>query len=371
MSQGDKKHAATPQRLTDARRRGNVWKSVDLTSAASLLGSVLGFAMVGDDVVGDVRGMARVVWSLAGSGDVQVSALPLVLGRAMVIATASVVGLVLVMLACGVIVGFLQVRPLFTLDVLEPKFERLDPGENLRRQLGLEGIVELLKAIAKLLVVAGVCGWMVHDAAGAILRLGLATPTVIAQQMAGLALSLAVRVGVVLLVIGVLDAMFQRQRWLAKLRMTDTEHERAQKDQGQDPQTLRRRQQAREAVKHRAATLRTVTEWDVLTLNPTHLACALRYDPEQELAPRVLAKGRGQLAQDMIRAARARGVPIIRKKSLTRALFQLRVGSQIPRPLHAAVMLVLTWVEEDVAKQGRSPRWAKVHDQRAGSASQA
>lgn len=336
-----------------------MWKSGDLTAGAALLGGVAALASQGGSLAHVVRTLATTLWSGAASVDVQTTQLPGLLGRAVVVVAVPLLSVLAIPWLCGAFAAFLQVRPLLTLDVLEPKFERLSPAANLGRIFGTQGLMELLKSIAKLVIVVVLCWWTVDGVLREVLRIGLSDVAGVGTMMRELAITLALRVGVVMLALGVLDTLFQRRQWMQRLRMTRTEYERSLKDQGQDAQTLRRRRQAREEMKQRAAVLRSVEQWDVLTLNPTHLACALRYDPSQEVAPRILARGRGALAQEMIRLARARGVPVIRKKSLTRALFQLKVGSQVPRPLHAAVKIVLEWVEEDVAKRGKAPRWAK------------
>jgi flagellar biosynthesis protein FlhB len=139
--------------------------------------------------------------------------------------------------------------------------------------------------------------------------------------------------------------------------MTDEEFRREIKEDQTSPEVLRRRAQRRDELRT-AHMIERLADADFGTLNPTHIACFLRYDSSKEGAPRVIAKGRGWAAKLLIEAARRKGVPMVRRPSLARALFKLRVDSQIPRELHVAVATVMNWLDRQASDRGRSTKWS-------------
>ncbi len=162
-----------------------------------------------------------------------------------------------------------------------------------------------------------------------------------------LAIRLLLRVGAAIAALAVLDALYQRWRYRQDQRMTKEEVRREYKESEGDPHLKRERERVhREVVTH--GVLESVRDADVLVVNPTHLAVALKYDAEGELdAPEIVAKGQEDLAQRMIRVAEAEGVPVMRDVPLARALFELEVGVEIPERLYEAVAVILraAWAE--------------------------
>jgi flagellar biosynthesis protein FlhB len=181
----------------------------------------------------------------------------------------------------------------------------------------------------------GVAGLTARDAHAALTGTG------------SLVATLMIRVGSAMAGIAVLDVIYQRWRYRRDQRMTKEEVKREHKEAEGDPHQKRERERLhREILAH--DTLEAVRRADVLVVNPTHLAVALRYDEEGELdAPEIVAKGGEELAARMIRAAEEANVPVMRDVPLARALFELEVGDEIPEPLYEAVAILLhaAWAE--------------------------
>lgn len=351
----EKTEEPTAKKLREARKRGEVWKSRQLTTAGMLLAMAAVLWATGESALARLE----TSWGLAIAG-IDGGAAGAI--RALTASASIMLSIVLPILVVAVVVAVLtqvlQTGPLFTTEPLSPKLERLDPIAGIKRIFSQKNFVELIKSSFIVLVVSivviltlegslrGVIGLVGRDAMAALAAAGV------------LVTRLFVRVGAVMVAIAIMDVLYQRWRYQKDQRMTKDQVKREHKEAEGDPHLKRERDRThREIVTH--GVLESVREADVLVVNPTHLAVALRYDAEGELdAPEVVAKGQEDLARRMIQAAEAAGVPIMRDMPLARALFELEVGVEIPERLYEAVAVILraAWAERDeLERQSEGP----------------
>jgi flagellar biosynthetic protein FlhB len=244
------------------------------------------------------------------------------------------------------VTGYLQVGGLLTLQPLQPKLERIDPVRGTKNLFSQRQWIEFLKSLFKLAVVGyvvvrvlsdgvrGVSGLAARDASAALSAAGELV-TVLLFRVAGAVLALAI-----------VDLLYQRWRHQKDQRMTKDEVKREYKEAEGDPHAKQQRERLhREIVEHDS--VEQVRLADVLVVNPTHIAVALRYDADEADAPEVVARGQEHLAERMIAAAHQAGVPVMRDVPLARSLFALELGEQIPETLFEAVAAVLhaAWAE--------------------------
>jgi type III secretion YscU/HrpY family protein len=343
----EKTEQATDKKLRDARRKGQVPKSRELSSAAVLL--ALTFALV--SAAGPLQGGFRSIFelSLAAMGQGPDASLR-ALHAALALASSVVLPVLLAGMLSGVALTFLQVGPLLTFEPISPDFGRLDPLKGLRQVVSLKRGVELLKSLALLAVVAAVAWFTLRASLRGLLGLVLAPGQVALETLGVLGERLFVRVGVALLGVGVLDLLFQRWQFQRDQRMSKDEVKREHKSAEGDGQLKHERRRVhQEIIEHQ--TLEQVRGADALIVNPTHLAVAIHYEQEGEGAPEVLAKGADHLAQKMIAAAREAGVPVLRDVPLARSLYELALGEEIPEALYDAVAAVLhvAWREREAS----------------------
>jgi type III secretion protein U len=230
---------------------------------------------------------------------------------------------------------------------LTPSFGRLDPIAGLRSLFSAARLWSIGRALAG----GALAGWLAYLGLRAHVAdlARLAGQPAFAGRVAGdVSRSLAWQVAVVGLAFGVVDLVVQRSTWLDRLKMTKVEVRREHRDAEGDPQLKAARARAHHEVLAQA-TLANVREASVVVVNPTHLACALRYDAEGgDEAPVVVASGEGDFAARIVDAAREAGVPVVRDVPLARALIELEVGDAIPEALYQAVAEILreVWEEE-------------------------
>jgi flagellar biosynthetic protein FlhB len=337
----------TPKRLRDARRQGNVWKSRELGGALTLLtaGGVLG--ATADSLLEAHLATFRLALAAAG-GRVAVS--PAAILEASVSLAASAIAPLLVgVVVVGTLASFVQVGPLVAFEAIAWKPERLNPIQALKGLFSQKRLVELLKSVLIVAIVVGVAWTTLEDGLRGTMALAGRDALSTLRAIGALVRTLLLRVGGAMLAVAVLDVLYQRWRWLRDLRMTKEEVKREHKESEGDPHLKGERERLRREIAAHGV-LENVRKADVLVVNPTHLAVALRFDEDSEQnAPEVVAKGMDELAQRMIAAAREAGVPVMHDVALAQGLSELEVGEEIPEALYEAVAAVLraAWAERE------------------------
>jgi len=349
---GDKTEKPTPKRLSDARKKGDVPKSKDVTSTAVLgawllLGlMVAGFAFnrlggLFDEIFAVMDRPFAEAWPIAGAAA----------GKAFVAITA----LLLVPIAIfGLLAEFAQVGPVFTFEKMAPKMSHMNPGEGLKRMFNTDNLFEVVKSLAKTLLLV-VLTWIV--AAAAFDKL-MAVPTGGADgalaAYGGLTFQLLAGTVGVFLFVSMLDFAYQKFSFTKKMRMSHRDIRQEMKDSEGDPHVKAHRRQLHQEWAQQNA-VQAARDASVLVVNPTHIACALAYDPAEHAVPVLLGKGEGLIAQAMREAAETEGVPIIRNVELARALRdKVAVDDIVPQDLFAAVAEVILWarrIREEAAAE--------------------
>lgn len=335
---------ATPKRLRDAKRKGQMARSRELNTAMVLTAAALmlyGFGPVlGQGLIGF---MERSL--LLGPADLADSA-------AMLRRMQAVTGDMLMLWAPFVltVVGTALVAPAllggwaFSAEPLIPKLERMSPIKGFARIFSLAGVAELLKAVAKLVLIAGVGGLVLWSYQSEILAppaASLSQDMVDAFRLFGIVLLI---LSATTFLIAFVDVPYQIWDHSRKLRMTRQEVRDELKElEGRPEVKSRIRQLQRELSRRRM--MDAVPKADLVVTNPTHYAVALRYEPLKSGAPRVVAKGADLLAAQIRSRARALGVPVIEAPSLARALYRgVKLDQEIPASLYLAVAQLLAYV---------------------------
>jgi flagellar biosynthesis protein FlhB len=344
MAGGDKTEKATPKRREEARKRGQIARSQDLNGAVVLLAGLFALGVTGPATaqrLGD--GLTEALHAGAGRDPVTAGTIGDLLmqsGKAVALCLAPVVG------ACAlaaIVVSVAQVGIKPKGAALKPDPKRLNPVTGFKNLFGPNSLVELVKNLLKVGVVATVVlsSLLPHLTEYAAM-VGM-TPLQLGGAIAANVRSLALRAGVAYLLIGLIDYAYQRFRHEKSLRMDKEEVKEEAKQQDLPAEVrgaIRRRQ--REAA--RARMMAAVPEADVVVTNPTHYAVALKYDGTSA-APEVVAKGQDLVALRIRELAAEHGVPIVPDPPLARSLHaSVEVGQQIPEELFQAVAQVLAYV---------------------------
>jgi flagellar biosynthetic protein FlhB len=341
----DKTEEATPKRQNEAREKGQVAKSADLNGAIILLAGGATLAMLGPKLWGQFQEMMRDGLIRTGHPDIAsdsdgVSSLGWEI-------TMDILGLMapvlLVVAIAGIVANVGQIGFKITPKALKPDPQKINPISGAKNVFGKNAIVETVKSLAKVSVVAAVVAVAILPKIEEVAVMTGTEPAVLAAALGSNVKGVALRAAFVYLVIGAADFVWQKRRHNKSLRMSHQEVRMEHKQEDLPPEVrgaIRRRQQ--EASRNRM--MAAVPTADVVIMNPTHFAVALKYDPDHA-APTVVAKGQDILALKIRDLGRENGVHVTENPPLARALYaQVEVGHAIPEELFAAVAEVLAVV---------------------------
>ncbi len=340
----DKTEEPSQKRLDEARREGITQFSRDAVDAALLTAGVVGLMIYGPAIGTGLLELMRfdlghLDYHELSQGRVQQIFANLLdrglglLGPLMVILVAVSVG------ACIAQVGFV-----ITPEKLSPKFDQLNPAQGLSKLFSAAGTVKGLLAIAKILALGVIAYVIVRGRAAQIFNIGQGNLNSAQSTIWSLLLRLMLAMTVAIAIIGAIDYLYQRRRYLSGVRMTKDEAKREFKQEEGDPEIkARRRQMAREMVRRKM--LAAVPKATVVVTNPTHYAVALQYDLGQEGAPIVTAKGTGGFARRIIEEAKQHNVTIIERPELARLIYKnVKEFTQIPQALFFVVAELISLV---------------------------
>ena len=317
----DRSEPATPFKLEEAKRRGQVAKSLDFTSLVMLGAFLAALYAWADDLAR--AGLRLSVGTLERGADL-VFTPPVVagwLGSLSLAMLAMLAPFLAVACLAAIVANLAQNGPVFSAFPLKPDFNRLNPALGFKRVFSLKTLVETGKTLVKL-ALFGAVAWL---ALRALLPQLLAAPEVAPKAYFGLLNELVTALLFKLLLVFVLvvlaDFAYSRWDFGRQMRMSRRELKEEVKRREGDPQVRARiRELQREAAK-RAKSLKRLPEADVLITNPQHFAVALAYERGRMRAPMVIAKGAGELAREMRSRAGRAAVPVVEDKPLARRLF--------------------------------------------------
>jgi flagellar biosynthetic protein FlhB len=344
LNDRERTESPSQKRLDDAREKGQVPRSRDLTAAAVVLAGGVGLYSMGGIVGGRMLALMHDGLSVTRNEALDSGRMLLQFEHGAsqgLLAAAPLLGLLLAaaLLAPLAIGGWN-----FSARALVPDFSRLDPIAGFGRVFSLRGLIELLKALARFIVVGLVALLVLRKQFHSFTALGIEpvqAATSHALRMCGAAL---IALGGALGAIALVDAPLALWQYHKSLRMSREELREEHKDSEGSPEIKSRVRRAQQALARRRM-MQEVPKADVVVTNPTHYAVALRYDEQRMRAPVVVAKGRDLIALRIRELAAEHRVPTVEAAPLARALHaSCELGDEIPARLYAAVAKVLTYV---------------------------
>ena len=350
---GEKTEKATPKRKRDAREKGQVFKSVEVISAFSLIVIFGVLKIFGKSIAENAENMMRVFFS----GNI-----PEVLnGAAAAEALSTAIQYLLIITApiliaaffCGLVFNLVQVGFNFTTKAIEPKLSKISMAEGFKRIFSQRTLIDLVKSMIKIVLLV----WVAYGEYRK--RMGM-FPSLMGQDLAyaipaamDILLSVALKLGIAFAIFAPFDYMYQRWKYNKDLMMTKEEVREEYKLTEGNPQTKSRISQKQRQMS-RMRMIQAVKEADVVITNPTHYAVALSYKESENKAPVVVAKGKDYLAQRIKEEAREQRVEIVENRQVARSLyFFCEVGDEVPEDLYKAVAEILAYVYRLKKRMGR------------------
>lgn len=344
---GDKTELPTQKRLRDARKKGNVPKSRDVTSTIGLLvwvlllGAVVPYGC--EQMIGLTQACIQLASEPISKWDVHLKTLGSQAIHVLTVLTAMVF---VPCITIGVLTEFLQAGPVFSTEKLQLKAENLNPVQGLKRMFSMDSWIELFKNIAKTSLVLWI-GWRVASSVIPQLpQLTEGTALGLSALMWDTAYRVIVDVAGLFVVVALLDALWQRHSFTKKMMMSMHDIKEETKNSEGDPMIKGQRRQMHQEWSQESAK-QSAKSATALVVNPTHVAIAIEYDRTTCPIPIVTAKEEDDVAMAMREAAREAGVPVVRNIELARTLLaRSEVGDIVPQDLFNIIAEVVLWAKE-------------------------
>lgn len=354
---GDKTEQPTPKKLHDARKKGDVPKSRDLTSMATMLVAAVLVLLSTGWAATELAGLMRAALDVAFLP--LVTAGPRLAEQAIWVVLALSCAVLVPMAALGVITEFLQAGPVFALEKLKPKLENMNPVEGIKRMFKLDALIELAKTVVKTAMLLAIAVLAIWSIAPDLMRLPTAThPQALGHALWAAAKPILLWSTAVMVLLAFLDAVYQRWSFAKKMRMSLRDIRQEIKDSEGDPHVKQQRRQAHEEWSQRNA-VSAAGQANALVVNPSHVAIAIDYDRETCPVPTIAAKGEDHVARAMREAAQDAGVPVVRNVPLARDLLaRAEVGELVPADLFDVIAEVVLWareVRDELAAHDKAP----------------
>lgn len=348
---GQKTEPATAKKLNDARKKGQVAKSRDLTASVGLLAAFVLLKIyvgyMGEKFLSSFYETYARIGDMQGA-DIEQTTLNVYFKNIINDGILNMIVILLPIFLVGFVVAFIleiyQVKWRPTTEPIKPKLDGFNPINGVKRIFNIKTLVHLIKSIAIFAVCIIVTYNQMQDKIGLIFNLYEISLEAAIYNMGDVIMSLGITISAVYLVIGVADYVFEKMKFKKDMRMTKQEVKEEWKETEGSPD-VKSKQKSRMQEASRRRMMQAVPEADVVITNPTHFAVALKYEPDSGKAPVVVAKGEDWLAQKIKEAAREAKVEIVENKPLARMIYyNVELGMEIPPELYQAVAEVLAFV---------------------------
>lgn len=346
FAEGDKTEKATPKKREDARKKGQVLQSREITTVFVLLFVFVGLKIFGGYIYGEMRSFfIHLMEEYPTIDDLfTVNILSRLFFEAIVVLLKVVGPILAIALLAGLITSYAQVGFLFTTETLGFKFDRINPISGLKRIFSTRALVELLKSVFKITVIGYTAYAYLKGEVHNVLNLMAMDVIEVATYIGSTSINVALRVCLMLLFLAAADYLYQWWEYEKNLKMTKQEIKEEYKQSEGNPEIKSKIKQKQRQISMRRM-MQEIPKADVVITNPTHFAVAVKYDPQMGEAPVVLAKGQDYLAQRIKEIAKENGIAIVENKPLARTLYStVEIGETIPSDLYQAVAEVLAFV---------------------------
>ncbi|MGK5595543.1 MAG: type III secretion system export apparatus subunit SctU [Parachlamydiaceae bacterium] len=341
---GEKTEKATPKKLRDARKKGQVAKSQDLPAAFTFIVSIwviLGLSVTLYHYLGD---FLVTVFKKIPEGNLDIAITTLFYEAFRVIFMASIPAL-LIVASIGVLITFLTIGPVFTTEVFKFDIKKFNPVENLKAKFKLKTLVELLKSLLKVFVAAYLIYGVMYSSLPVLITavsMPISSALLIFYKFL---MEVVIKVGLFFLVVAVFDFAYQKMTFAKEMKMEKFEVKQEYKNTEGDPQIKGKRRQIAQEIAYDQGPAGGMKKASAVVTNPTHLAIAIGYSTGVDAAPYILAMGKDILAERMIKLAEELGIPVVRNIKLAHKLWdEGELYEFIPEDSYEAVAEILRWI---------------------------
>ena len=345
MGDEDKQFEASHQKLEKARKEGQVVKSKDFSMAITMVVMMTVIFKLAPFIWDQITQLFTLMYEQIPNQHIEEIGLTYLLTIS-IVPTVLIIGPILfIAFLMGILGDFVQVGPLFATAPLEPKFDKLNPSKYFKNIFSIKTLFELFKNIVKVSIL-GFIGYMVYkEHLPAIMRLAAVDNSfAIMNEFGSLMMDFIMKMTIAFLIIAAADYGVTKWKFLQDQKMSFKEVKDEYKNSEGDPQVKAQLRARRQQMMQRGM-MDSVPEADFVVTNPTHVACALKYDQNTMSSPKLIAKGTELIAKEIIKIAKEHNIPVVENPPVARALFRMvDVNKEISPDLYKAVAEILIFV---------------------------
>ncbi|NGX34115.1 MAG: Flagellar biosynthetic protein FlhB [Candidatus Anoxychlamydiales bacterium] len=341
----EKTEKATPKKLRDARKKGQVAKSQDFPSAFTFATAIFGVIAAGSFLYKNLASYTITTLRAIGTNiDLQNRAGSYLTEAINVIMICSF-PIVIVVAAVGILANFLVIGPMFSMQAMKFDLKKLNPVEGIKQKFKLKVLVELIKSVLKItgaaLIIFFIIKHMLPEIIFSVKFPIIGSLTIVS----GFLKKVAIQVGIFFLLIAIFDLAFQKKQFAKEMMMEKFELKQEYKDTEGDPQIKgKRRERFREIAYSEGPS--AARRARAIVTNPTHIAVALGFEEEKDPVPTILVMAKGPMAEKIIQIGIDNHIPVMRNVELARQLFNIgNIGDYIPKDVYKSVAEILKWLE--------------------------
>jgi len=346
----EKTEKATPKKIRDAKKKGQVARSQDLPSAFTFIVSIFTVIAMSNYLYDKVGGFIVSAFSLVTADDLLV-VIPSMYYQGMMTIFESAIPILMLVSMTGVVVNFLSIGPVFAVEVFKFDIKKFDPVQNLKAKFKLKTLVELIKSIIKISVAAYLIYGVMYKSLPVLTQAVKMPASSALLIFYAFLLEVVIKVGIFFIGVAVLDFAYQKYNFAQEMKMEKFEVKQEYKNTEGDPQIKGKRKQIAQEIAYSDAPSAGVKKASAIITNPTHLAIAVGYEKEIDAAPYILAMGQGHLAENIINIAKEYNVPVVRNIKLAHILWATGdLFEYVPEETYEALAEILRWIsslEED------------------------
>lgn len=342
-SSQEKTEDATPKRLREARKKGQVAKSRDLETVFVLITFFATLCLSMHFMGKELKSLMEQTFQLAQKPELRSDELASLGKTCFMTILKTCAPAMLAGFLVALFVGYLQVGPLFSLEPLKPQGKKLNPIEGLKNMFKTQTLIELIKNIVKIFIIFFIAYQILNGSIAQIIDTTY-LPVEGSSIVAGdIIYRIFLRVLVLFVAVAGADFMIQKRQFMKQMRMSKDEVKREYKEDEGDPHVKGHRKQLHREFAF-GDTQKQVKSADAVVTNPVHVAVAIRYDKNEMNAPEIVAKGQRLYAEMIKKIAEENKIPIMRNVPLAWSLLELEVGDEVPENLYNAVAEILSVV---------------------------
>lgn len=341
---GEKTEKATPQRRQESKRKGQVAKSPEVPAALIMLGGFLLLYMMAGSMLEGLTNIYRIHFNQYISWEVNPQTIQTLFEEVTFQTFKIMFPFAVIAVVFGILGNYVQIGTLFTTEPLLMKLERINPIQGAKKIFSLRSLVELVKSLMKIAIISTVALTVLWQGKDELFLLSQKSIGHSLTYLGGMTFQVGLAAAISLLVLSILDYMYQKYEFEKSIRMSKQDIKDEFKKSEGDP-LIRSKIKERQRQMSMNRMIQDLPQADVLITNPTHFAIALKYDPETMEAPLVIAMGKDHLALKIKEKAKEFNIVTMENKPLARALYhQVDVGDYVPEELFQAVAEVLAYV---------------------------